>query len=147
MIKDGAWVHTTFYSKKLSQFISEQRQTFSSAALSKLTLAVPVLISDSWHPEQATAGVHASYRQSLYATRLVPQLLSAPVKRTRLPAQRCIHLTAIDLVLVTRCPLPHRKVASRFVAGTDGGRPTSFVGRGRHEVPRLCSSTGPHSTP
>ena len=103
-------MHTAFYSKKLSQFISEQRlfvlQTFPSAALSKITLAVSVLILDSEYPEQAMAAVPISYWQPRYTARLVSQLLSALVKRTHLPVQRCTRLTDANLVVVNNVPSP-----------------------------------------
>lgn len=55
-------MHTTFYSKRLSQFTTEQNLfvllTLPSTPLSKMTLAGSVLTLDRQYPEQAMAAVH-----------------------------------------------------------------------------------------
>lgn len=140
-------MRTAFYSKELSQFISEHRpfvlQTFPSVALSKMTVGVSVLILDSRYPGQATAVVHNSFIGRL--TRRMPGT-TAPFSMGETYPFTSAMLYPLDEDQPHTCnnvpPPPianplcagHKGTMATCVAETDGDRYVSFLNSSRRVV-------------
>lgn len=111
-------MHATFYSKRLSQFTTEQNLfvllTLPSTPLSKMTLAGSVLTLDRQYPEQAMAAVHTFLSPAL--PHHVPGVMASFGIDETHPSVRAtlVHLMHINVVLVRTCLLLYCKSAPCF---------------------------------